>query len=107
MKRLVEVAILVHSSQRMGTTNSGPNAVTDLGQMDVLVELIWVGDTSGEHRLGSANQDEQGDRVDLLLHEVLALKVERGEVFAPGVELHPVGHPVPDQGGGPAADHEP
>ena len=65
LQRPVKVAVLVHTAQSAGTTNTGTNAVTDLGDVDILVELVRVGDTGGQKGLNSGHEDVKGDGIDL------------------------------------------
>ncbi|GKT61899.1 unnamed protein product [Colletotrichum tofieldiae] len=65
LNRLVQVAVSVHTTESARTTHTGSDAVTDLGNVDILVELVGVGDTSGQQSLSDRHEDEEGDRVNL------------------------------------------
>ncbi|GKT45755.1 uncharacterized protein ColSpa_05936 [Colletotrichum spaethianum] len=65
LNRLVQVAVSVHATESASTTHTGSDAVTDLGNVDVLVELVGVGDTSRQQSFGDGHEDKQGDGVDL------------------------------------------
>ncbi|TFA99245.1 hypothetical protein CCMA1212_009011 [Trichoderma ghanense] len=65
LQRLVEESRLVHATQSLGTTHTGADNVTDLGDVNVLVELVRVGDTRRQQGLGNRHEEEQGDGVHL------------------------------------------
>ena len=78
MQRLIHEAILVHTAQSVGTTNTRTNTVTNLRQVDILVELVRVGDTGGKHSLSGTDQNKEGHRIHLLNNIV-------GDTIAAGV----------------------
>ncbi|CEI68857.1 unnamed protein product [Fusarium venenatum] len=63
--RLVEEASAVHVPESSSTTHAGTNTVTNLRNVDVLVELIRISDTARQKSFGSGNEEEQGNGVDL------------------------------------------
>ena len=63
---LVHETVLVHATQSCSTTDTRTNAVTDFGDVHVLVELVRVSDTGRQKRLGSGDEDVERDRVHLL-----------------------------------------
>ncbi|KAH3675812.1 hypothetical protein WICPIJ_009265 [Wickerhamomyces pijperi] len=62
---LVLVTVLEHTSQGGNTTHTGTRTVTQLGDVDVLVQFVWVLDTGRDEGFDGGNQDKQGDWVDL------------------------------------------
>jgi hypothetical protein len=65
LHRLVKEASAVHVSESSSTTHTGTNTVTDLRDVDILVELIRISDTARQKSLSSGNEEEQSNRVDL------------------------------------------
>ncbi|KAK1253169.1 hypothetical protein MKX08_004356 [Trichoderma sp. CBMAI-0020] len=65
LKRLVLEPGLVHATQSRSTTHTRADNVTNFRDVDVLVELVWVGNTRGQESLSSRHEKEQGDRVHL------------------------------------------
>ncbi|TKW54871.1 hypothetical protein CTA1_23 [Colletotrichum tanaceti] len=74
---LIQVTVSVHATEGAGTTHTGSDAVADLGNVHVLVELVGVCNTGRQQSLSNGHQDEEGNRIDLG-HNVLGNTVSLG-----------------------------
>ncbi|KAI6759685.1 hypothetical protein HG530_010365 [Fusarium avenaceum] len=74
---LIEEASAVHVTEGGSTTHTRTNTVTNLRNVDVLVELVGVGDTGRQKSLGGGDEEEQGDGINLR-HDVLGNTVTLG-----------------------------
>ncbi len=65
LERLVEEPVAVHAAEGCRTAHTRTNAVSDFRYVDILVELVRVGDTGREQSLGSSDENEESDGVHL------------------------------------------
>ncbi|RUP46909.1 hypothetical protein BC936DRAFT_146377 [Jimgerdemannia flammicorona] len=62
----VQEPVPVESTESTTTTNTAAGRVSDLGDMDILVELVRIGDTRGYQRFHSRHNVEERDLVNLI-----------------------------------------
>ncbi|GJD00729.1 hypothetical protein ColKHC_09554 [Colletotrichum higginsianum] len=74
---LIQVTVSVHATKGASTTHTGSDAVADLGNVHVLVELVRVGNTGRQQSLSNGHQDEEGDGINLG-HNVLGHTISLG-----------------------------
>mmetsp|Transcript_113336 Transcript_113336/g.259882 ORF Transcript_113336/g.259882 Transcript_113336/m.259882 type:complete len:526 (+) Transcript_113336:1073-2650(+) len=69
-RRITKLPLEEHQSQSMHATDSGANAIANLGDVHILVELKRIGNSSADQRLHKGHNSKQGHAIYLVNHIV-------------------------------------